>query len=185
EQVGVVGDGEFRRLGEDRPPALGVVDLGRAQRDHQQAQGGDQPEQAQQDHHDLDDAAAQAVDDAGDDASLRRAGVAARRRGRRRRRHCEPLLNLRMFMIMKGRTRTSRKTASALPSPWWFPPPNDTRHISSAITFASGWTEGGAMMNTRSNTFKVLMIIVTKTTSSTGDSSGTVILRNTCHSVAP
>lgn len=79
----------------------------------------------------------------------------------------------------------SRKIANALPSPWLLPPPKETRHISSAITFAFGCTEPGAMMKTRSKTFSVLMIIVTNTTSSTGESSGTVIFLKTCHSVAP
>ena len=36
-----------------------------------------------------------------------------------------------------------------------------------------------------SNTFSTLMIIVMKTTLSTGASSGTVTRRNTCHSLAP
>src|ERR671920_54511 len=38
---------------------------------------------------------------------------------------------------------------------------------------------------TMSNTFSTLISIVTKTTVSTGASSGTVTRRNTCHSVAP
>lgn len=41
------------------------------------------------------------------------------------------------------------------------------------------------MTKTRSNTFSTLITSVTNTTSSTGESSGTVTRRNTCHSVAP
>lgn len=41
------------------------------------------------------------------------------------------------------------------------------------------------MMKTRSKIFSTLIISVTMTTASTGASSGTVIRRKTCHSVAP
>ncbi|CAM5697520.1 hypothetical protein SHIRM173S_02156 [Streptomyces hirsutus] len=41
------------------------------------------------------------------------------------------------------------------------------------------------MMKTRSNTLSTLIIRVTVTTASTGASRGTVIRRNTCHSLAP
>jgi ABC-type sugar transport system permease subunit len=44
---------------------------------------------------------------------------------------------------------------------------------------------GCCRMNTMSKIFNTLITIVTKTTSSTGDSSGIVTRRNTCHSVAP
>ena len=64
-------------------------------------------------------------------------------------------------------------------------PPNDVRHMSSAITLASSWTEPGASAITMSNTLSTLISIVMKTTLSTGASSGTVIRRKTCHSVAP
>ena len=57
--------------------------------------------------------------------------------------------------------------------------------MSSAITFASSCTEPGASAITMSNTFKTLISIVMKTTLRTGASRGTVIRRNTCHSVAP
>ena len=41
------------------------------------------------------------------------------------------------------------------------------------------------MMKTRSKIFRTLIIRVTSTTASTGASIGTVIRRNTCHSLAP
>lgn len=41
------------------------------------------------------------------------------------------------------------------------------------------------MMKTRSKIFSTLIIRVTRTTASTGASSGTVTLRKTCHSFAP
>ena len=41
------------------------------------------------------------------------------------------------------------------------------------------------MTKIRSKIFSTLMTSVTSTTTSTGRSSGTVIRRNTCHSVAP
>ena len=59
------------------------------------------------------------------------------------------------------------------------------RHIASAITFAFDCVDSGASASTMSNTFRTLMIIVMKTTLSTGASSGTVTRRNVCHSVAP
>ena len=64
-------------------------------------------------------------------------------------------------------------------------PPNEVRHIASAITVASSCVEPGATDNTMSNTFRTLISIVMKTTLSTGASSGTVTRRKTCHSVAP
>src|SRR5439155_11094997 len=59
------------------------------------------------------------------------------------------------------------------------------RHMASAITFASAWLDSGATDKTMSKTFRTLMIMVMKTTLSTGASSGTVTRRNTCHSEAP
>jgi hypothetical protein len=64
-------------------------------------------------------------------------------------------------------------------------PPKDVRHMSSAITVASSWTEPGASAITMSNTLRTLISIVMNTTLSTGARSGTVMRRKTCHSVAP
>ncbi len=64
-------------------------------------------------------------------------------------------------------------------------PLNAVRHIASAITFAFACVEAGASASTMSKTLRTLMIIVMKTTLSTGASSGTVTRRKTCHSVAP
>ena len=77
------------------------------------------------------------------------------------------------------------KTAIAEPTPKSFEPPNAVRHIASASTVASSWTEPGAIEMTMSNTLRTLISIVMKTTVSTGASSGTVMRRKTCHSVAP
>src|SRR4029077_752271 len=62
---------------------------------------------------------------------------------------------------------------------------NDVRHIARAITDAAFCDEPGASVITRSKTFRTLMIIVMKTTESTGASNGTVTRLNTCHSDAP
>ena len=64
-------------------------------------------------------------------------------------------------------------------------PPKAVRHIASAITFTFDCTDSGANAITRSKTFSTLMIIVMKTTLSTGARSGTVTRRKTCHSDAP
>ena len=64
-------------------------------------------------------------------------------------------------------------------------PPNEVRHIASAITFASSCDEPGAIASTMSNTFRTLISIVMKTTDRTGERSGTVTRRKTCHSLAP
>ncbi len=57
--------------------------------------------------------------------------------------------------------------------------------MASAITFASSWTEPGAIERMMSKTLRTLISIVMKTTVMTGQSSGTVTRRKTCHSVAP
>ena len=75
--------------------------------------------------------------------------------------------------------------AIAEPSPKSLTPPNDVRHIASAITLASSCEEPGATERMMSNTFRTLISIVTNTTESTGASIGTVTRRKTCHSVAP
>src|SRR5690606_7969658 len=157
QEVRVVLEGELGGLGEHGPPAgRGVVLLG-AQRHDEQAERRHQPEDRDEDHEHLDQPAADPVHDPPGEAAPDPGG------GSGRGRHRSSLLNRRMLKIMNGMTSTRRKTASALPRPWLPPPPNDTRHISSAITFACGWTDPGAMMNTRSKTFRTLMIIVTKT----------------------
>src|SRR5262249_55951213 len=99
--------------------------------------------------------------------------------------HHPSLLKRRMFGSRTGRTGRDRKKARAEPNPGTFTPRNDTRHIASAITLASSWTEPGATESTMSNTLSTLMSMVTKTTVRTGASSGTVTRRNTCHSPAP
>ena len=62
----------------------------------------------------------------------------------------------------------NRKTAIAEPSPKSLTPPNDVRHIASAITFASACVDPGATEMTMSKTFRTLISIVMKTTLSTG-----------------
>ena len=84
-----------------------------------------------------------------------------------------------------GITSRNRKTAIAEPSPKSFTPPNEVRHIASAITFASSCTDPGATDRMMSKTLRTLISIVMKTTLRTGASSGTVTRRKTCHSVAP
>ena len=83
---------------------------------------------------------------------------------------------------MKSR---KRKVAIAAPRPNWFWPLNARRHISNASAVASRRLEPGAMARMRSKILSTLMICVTKTTVSTGASSGTVTRRNTCHSEPP
>ena len=90
-----------------------------------------------------------------------------------------------MFSASTGTTSRNRKTAIAEPSPKSFTPPNDVRHIASAITFASSCEDAGAIDRMMSKIFRTLMIIVMNTTHSTGASIGTVTRLNTCHSVAP
>jgi hypothetical protein len=77
------------------------------------------------------------------------------------------------------------KTAIAEPTPKFPPPANAVCHIANARTFACPYCDSGASANTMSKTLRTLMIIVMKTTVSTGASSGTVTRRNTCHSFAP
>src|SRR5439155_21496697 len=93
--------------------------------------------------------------------------------------------NRRMFKSRIGSTSRNRNTAIAEPRPKSLIPPNDVRHMASAITFASSCTDCGATAKTTSKTFKTLISIVMKTTVKTGASSGTVTRRKTCHSDAP
>src|SRR5215218_828746 len=79
-----------------------------------------------------------------------------------------------MFRIRIGITRMKMKTARAAPTPNWFSPENDFRHISNASTVASFRVEPGAIASTMSKTFSTPMICVMKTTESTGARSGTV-----------
>ena len=51
--------------------------------------------------------------------------------------HQASLLKLRMLSSRIGITSRNRKTAIADPRPKSFTPPNEVRHIASAITFAS------------------------------------------------
>src|SRR6266511_4033599 len=90
-----------------------------------------------------------------------------------------------MLKIMAGTTSRNSSTPRALPNPLSWPPPKETLYICTATTVAALCEESGARMYTRSKILRTLMIRVTSTTISTGRTSGTVTLRNTCHSVAP
>ena len=81
--------------------------------------------------------------------------------------------------------RIRMKVAIAAPSPKRFWPLNATCHWTKARVAASSWVEPGAIERIRSKSLSTPMICVTKTTVSTGASSGIVIRRKTCHSLAP
>src|SRR5690625_200555 len=88
-----------------------------------------------------------------------------------------------MLMIIEAKTSTSRSTESALPSPWLLPPQKETRHISTAITFAAAWEEPGGMTYTKSNIFSTLIMRVTSTTMMTRSEEHTSELQSRGHLV--
>src|SRR5690606_17451093 len=110
----------------------------RAQGRQEQADGRHQPQDRDDGQHDVDDAVAEEAEEAlqrclpaPDDGELAHPFLSC--------------LNRRTLMIIDGSTRMSSSSASALPSPWSLPPPNDTVHISTAITFAAGFDEPGGI----------------------------------------
>src|SRR5436305_7349596 len=165
EERPVVLEGELARFGQDRPPpGAGVVGV-RAERRGQQPETWEEPEEGDRGQERVDRNCRQCAYE-----TLHRSTVPRKRR----------TLN-----AMAGTTSTNSKTPRALPSPSSWPPPNDTRQSSRATTLALSCTEPGGMTRTRSKIFRTLMTRVTATTSSTGQSRGTVTSRNTFHSLAP
>src|SRR5215208_394188 len=145
------------RMREDLPPSFDGEALRRKDRRQEQAGRRDEPQQPEPDERDVDG----------------RAGGEPERSGCRALGHGS-LLKRRMLSMSTGTTSRNRNTAIAEPTPKSSTPPNDSRHIASAITFAASCEDPGASVITRSNTFRTLMIIVMKTTESTGASNGTV-----------
>src|SRR5262249_27595768 len=181
----VVRPGQLVRRGEDLPPALDLEVERRQQRGDQQADGRDEPEDADDDQRDIDGRLAENAQDLAREALLddRRTPLS---NGLGRGGHgYASLLKRRMLRSSTGITRMKMKTAIAEPRPNCAEPANAVRHIASARTFASDCVDSGAMEMMMSNTLRTLISIVTKTTVSTGASSGTVTRRNTCHSLAP
>src|SRR5215207_6105542 len=178
----VVLESRQARLREDLPPAQ-AVDVGRREEGgEKEPERRNEPEQPDEDEEEVHRRLAGDADDLGGKALLDdgRPTDLGCRGG-----HYTSLRKRRILSARIGITRTKRKTAIAEPRPKSLTPPNDVRHIASAITFASSCTDCGATAMTMSNTLSTLMRSVMNTTESTGARSGTVTRRKTCHSVAP
>src|SRR5262249_5476381 len=153
------------RLGEDLPPAFRRKFRRRQDRRDEEAEGRDEPERSEHDQDDVDRRP-------GDPAERLRSCAVLRlgdddRFGGGGHVYCS-LLKRRMLSARTGITSRNRITAIADPVPKSLTPPNDVRHIASAITLACDCDDSGASESTMSNTFSTLMIIVMKTTLRTG-----------------
>src|SRR4051794_35307378 len=189
EQRPVVVQRRHARVLDDLPPALLRDAAGRHQRREQQAERRHEPQQRDRRHEDLERHARRQPADPGrprlDGPRRRRHRLAAGQGCGCRLHHISSLRNRRTLSARAGMTSRNRNVAMAEPRPKSLTPPNEVRHIASAMTLASSCEEPGATDSTMSNTFRTLMSMVMKTTESTGASIGTVTRRNTCHSVAP
>src|SRR6266508_2528079 len=185
QQVGVVVEAQLIELVENGPPARAGCVLAGAEARDEDADGGHQPEQPHQHQADLHHSVAQQADHlVGDPAprSPQPGRLQLRARIQCGAHDCS-LRNRRTLNSIAGSTTRNSRIANALPMPWFCAPPKDAMYISYAMTVAlSGF---GGITYTRSKIFSTLIISVTKTTTSTGRTSGMVTRRNTCHSVAP
>ncbi len=85
-------------------------------------------------------------------------------------------------MNMTGMISASRITATALARPGW-PKLNSSLYMRSAMMSVSKLPP--VITYTMSKALSAVMIMVVETTATVGRSSGNVMPRNTCHSLAP